>query len=590
MTAINQSQPVTATDRIRSILADYVPVAAGWLSEEDGSFHDPYETEYSENYAPANAAVLFAAVYRTTEDASVLRLFHTAVRRSVELLGDKEGVAPFCRVFLIHYSLMAMLLLEDEEREEAVRRYGPFLAGYEDDCAIVNTNCAALQWGTELFLDTLGIREASLPQLSRRLAFIEQAQLESGFINDEVNEREALDGMPIPYHAFTLFLLAGAFAVLPAWKSRHERERVAAELLMSRGLDWLEQAISADGTFAMVERSSHQTFTWGAFVALYAGSGLEDEGLLDRAVAAWLPYRHADGTYGCTPNVLPHSLRTGYESYTHLNMYNLLGLTGLAVAARLLERGLRFRKAHELPAANRYVDAASGYAFYRRGDAFFACTLRMHNRRYTPALQGFQFRLGGRALPLAEPRLPGGAADIARRLDEGVWEGYLLRRADSGAAYPDTTRNAAVSAAEDEDGFTLVLEDAHVRCTKAIRLLADGFAWDYRLELLQPIVSCEHVLPLVVHDGRHALHVREDSPQRLTLAWAGDRYALECDAAVRMGMRLERSLLSPSGVAAQLRIALAMPPEAAEAVRDGSPGGAAPLAVIAWRTALRRLP
>jgi hypothetical protein len=85
------------------------------------------------------------------------------------------------------------------------------------------------------------------------------------------------------------------------------------------------------------------------------------------------------------------------------------------------------------------------------------------------------------------------------------------------------------------------------------------------------------VISLLVHDGEHALHIRKESAQRLTLTFAGKRYTLECEAAADMNMRLERSLLSVSGVSAQLRILLEAPLAGASHV-------------VSWRTTLRKLP
>ncbi|WJH36937.1 hypothetical protein N6H14_15345 [Paenibacillus sp. CC-CFT747] len=267
-------------------------------------------------------------------------------------------------MFLIHYSLLAILLLEEAEREKLAAAYGPFFGSYEDDCPVVNTNCAALQWGTERYLDTLGYRQADGGKAGRLLAFVEKAQLESGFINDEVTEQGAEDGMPIAYHAFTLFIITGVLAGVGE-EALPEESKASVHRVMQKGLAWIGHTVTLDGSFAMVERSSYQTFTWGAFTALCAYSGFTGEtadDLLRRAVDYWLPFRHSDGTFGCTPNHLPHSLRAGYETYTHLNMYNLLGLTGLAVAGRLLERGLRLEVSDAAEVRDRGIaDAAENW-------------------------------------------------------------------------------------------------------------------------------------------------------------------------------------------------------------------------------------
>jgi hypothetical protein len=265
-------------------------------------------------------------------------------------------------------------------------------------------------------------------------------------------------------------------------------------------------------------------------------------------------------------------------------MYNLLGLTGLATAGLILERRLSLQSDCRLPANNNFIDTESGYAFLRRGESFFGCTLRMHNREYAPAMQGFHYRLAGRKLPLAEPRLTGYQQSALSHVQDGVWEGYLLRgcQEDEGLVsdapddlvYPNSQINAALTPVA--NGFQLAHEDDNLRCVKTIQMLEDGFAWQYQLDLERPFRTCEHVVSLLVHDGEHELRIRRESPQRLILDFAGDRYSLECSAAADMNMRLERSTLSVSGISAQLRITLVLPP-------DGGPQ------VVSWRTTLRQL-
>ncbi|MEF3313290.1 hypothetical protein PV433_30845 [Paenibacillus sp. GYB004] len=588
-----ESDEIVTLTRMREMLQQYVPVIRRWTTP-DGRLPDPFETVYSENYAPANAAAVLASVCSTRSSQETSDSLSIMLERTMQLLGDKQGVNPFCRVFLYHYGLMALLLAPEADRSRLIGRFGPDLAAYEDDCAVVNTNCAALQWAMELFTGALGLRAVDHALLSHRLKFIANAQLESGFINDEVNETHSHDGMPIAYHAFTLFLLTGAIAVIERWPDEWLVSHREAESIIRRGMDWLRHAITPDGSFAMVERSSYQTFTWGALVALLAycsgESGNEYGAAARDAFRSWLPYAHEDGTYGSTPNVLPHSLRVGYESYTHLNMYNLLGLTGIAVAVRLLERGVRLpagdnpaatgdshgHEGHEDEAvvlaglqagAESFVDKHSGYAFYRGGPGsanFFGCTLRMHNRKYAPAMQGFHFRLAGQRLPLAEPRLPEYQEVSDRTLRDGVWEGFAVTDDNGVLHIPAITGNVEVRPSD--NGFTMTLETGLLRCEKTIAISDSGIEWSYALTALQPLRSCQHVVPLLVHDGRNALEIASQGGG-LRLRFAGRMYLLECPEAVSLDMNLYRSLLSVSGVSAQARAVVAGPLQAGDTVR-----------------------
>lgn len=567
---------------IQAVLNPFGRVIRSWITA-DGRLADPYETEYSENYAPANASVVLASICRfnrTEESAELLKL---TLVRSVELLQDKEGVSPFCRVFLYHYSLMALILAPEPDRKSCLELVGDKLARYEDDCTVVNTNCAALQWAMEMFTEVLGLRSADPELLEHRLRFIAGAQLESGFINDEVDLQQSRDGMPIAYHAFTLFLLTSPMAIIEQWPESLASCKAKAERIVSRGMSWLGHAISEDGTFAMAGRSSYQMFTWGALVALLACTASNEQAesgsdfLLSSAFQAWLPYRHLDGTYSCTPNYWPHSLRVGYESYTHLNMYNLLGLTGLVVAERGLGRNyfLKEQRAEQrIPeyatstphqhgnyggesGYRGYVDPASGYAFFRKGGSFFGCTLRMHSRKYAAAMQGFHFRLNGKPLPLAEPRLPGPGTTMEISIYTGAWEGFLICDEEGQLHYPDLTDNATVFPLD--DGFKLVAETDKVRCEKTIRLLDDSVQWGYRIEAKTGLRFCEQVVPLTVHNGRDVLQYTSTGGNRLEFTYAGQSYALQCEEANSLQMELSRSDLSSSGISAKVHARITGP-------------------------------
>jgi len=558
------------------VLHEFVPVLQSWMTGEGVRTIDPFETEYSENYAPANAAVILAGVYRHTGESRYRELSLAMVRRSVELLQKRDEVNPFCRVFLFHYSLMAMLMLPEPDRASSRAEFAAFYSGYVDDCLIVNTNCAALQWGMEIFLEALNFRGADGSKLEKLLGHVERAQLESGFINDEVSEREAKDGMPIAYHAFTLFILTGVAAAAGGLSPAFAQMRPRVETILAKGMRWLMHAAAPDGTFAMTERSSYQMFTWGAWVALLSATPLRDTPLFRQAWEYWLKYRHSDGSFSCTPNFLPHELRAGFEGYTHVNMYNNLGLTGIVVAEKLIEESLNGGRQMldlQLPEDGFFADPESGYAFFLRGDRFFGCALRMHNRRYVPALTGFHYRLGGVRFPLAEPKFNGFRAKGEQFLFEGIWEGFLLKDEDNRYVYPDAQHNAAVERLD--DGIRLTLDTEDLNCVKEIRLSERGIRWIYRLTAKRRFASCAHVLPLLVYDGKEGLRVVEKSQRQLELNFAGRTFSLSCDGAAKLAMSLKRSLLSVSGAAA-----LVTAPVADELPVNGS---------IAWETRMELL-
>lgn len=549
-------------ERMRNVIANFIPVLDSWTDKETGALLDPFETDYSENYAPANAAFIYAGVYRFSKDSDHLDKCLRMVRRSVQLLKDKKHVNPFCRVFLFHYSLGALLLLPEEDRQQAKQQFADFYAGYEDDCGQINTNCAALQWGMEMFADSLGYRKADLDHAERLVSYVEHAQLPSGFINDSVESGEVKDGMPIAYHLFILFILKTVLtlSVPKTAEQKNHAERMAA--VVRRGMSWLGHALSMDGTLAMAERSRYQMFTWGALTAVLSTSECRNEPMFELVFANWLKYKQADGSYSCVPNYLPHNMRCGFERYTRINMYNNLGMTGIILADKILSDALDKSNQQELielklPAENRFADLESGYAFFRKNGAFFACALRTHDKGYIHSMQGFHYRLGEVPLPLAEPIMQNANHFRDRGWLKGIWEGFMFttgERKEQRHVFPQSTQNAQFAFLP--DGVEFVLETDDYRCKKQIRASKNRLIWKYAVE---PKAGCQrlhHVVPLLLHDGKHHAKVKLKTNQLAEIRFAGHLFQLECHEALEMRLSLDRSLASVSGAAATLHISL----------------------------------
>lgn len=570
--------------QMQQVLNDYMKVITTWMDEETGAIEDRCDTIYSENYTAGTAAVIFANGYNFSGKQEFLDAALKLVRRATVRIKDMK-VAPFARMFIYHYGMMALLMLPEEERNKYKGEFADeFLHGEPQDCGTINLNCAALQLGNELFLEQLGYRAADVAFMEKLMQLMEERE-HDGFLNDafdlkdQVNFREH-DGMPIAYSAFIMLILTSVMSAIEQWKPEHAAMRERVETLLEKGQQWFNHATSFDGTFAMTERSRHQKFTWGSFVAYQAYAGMADADLFAKAFQAWLPYKKEDGTYSLTPNYLPHELRTGYEWYTLVNCYGILGMTGISVAERIINRKLHMPRANErkpLPVRNSYVDTRSGYAFVRNGDDFFAVSLRMHHGKYSPALCGFHYRIGGNQLPLAEPRLNPSrvaAQPYYQGYDLGAWEGFLLRDAEGQAVYPDMTETAAVEWVD--NGIVMTVETEKLVCRKSIRLTGSGVEWTYALQAKQAFVSCEHILPLLMTDGRHGTRIERRMEHGWELSYAGRSYKIDCDAcdnvirtpdavySVQNNLSYERSFHSVSGVSASLSLLVSGPLQAGE--------------------------
>jgi hypothetical protein len=171
---------------------------------------------------------------------------------------------------------------------------------------------------------------------------------------------------------------------------------------------------------------------------------------------------------------------------------------------------------------------------------------------------------------LAEAKLPGWQ-NKQLNTAEGIWEGFLITMEDGSKKYPDWTENAAAEPLD--HGFSLAFEDDDLICRKTIRISADSIEWGFRLELKTAIRSCEHAVPLIVHDGRHPLLAAAAGKNRIKLQYAGASYVLECSRSSSFHLDLTRSLLSVSGAASKARAVVSGP----------LPAGAS----LEWTTVLR---
>ncbi|RXZ83238.1 hypothetical protein EBB07_07900 [Paenibacillaceae bacterium] len=569
----------TLLEQMQHVLVDYLETVHTWMNPSTGAIEDRRDTVYSENYTAGAAAVLFASAYSYTEQKKQLNTALQLLRRVQVRLKDRNA-APFTRMFIYHYGMMALLMLPETIRDEYKEEFREdFLNGEPQDCGTINLNCAALQLGNELFLERLGYRKANVALMAQLIALIE-AREHDGFLNDAFDFEDQVafseqDGMPISYSAFIMFILTGILSSVTPWPADHQVIRGKVEALIEKGQQWLGHATSFDGTYAMMERSRHQKFTWGSFIAYQAYAGMGDQGLFAKAFESWLAYKKEDGTYSITPNYLPHELRAGYEWYTLVNCYGILGMTGIAVAERIIRLKQQMAGTNErspLPVRNQYMDLRSGYAFIRSGDDFFACNLRMHRGQYSPALSGFHYRLNGNKPPLAEPRLNVkrlAAAHLHQGYDLGVWEGFLLRDADGNQFFPNMTTNPEVKWID--NGMEMTVQSESVACTKSIQLVDSGIEWRYELRVLRDIVSCEHILPLLLTDGRHHTAIQRRTAHGWELSSAGRQYEIicsACDNSIRTpedvysnenNLSLERSLHSVSGVSASLSLLVSGP-------------------------------
>ncbi len=535
------------------------------IVEENGVFllPDPYETEYSENYGCACAAVAYAGAIHRDESPELRRNYRRMLDRTLQLAADGT-VAPFCRTFLAHFAAMSLLMLPEAERQEQGMEPIRFLLNFKDPCPMIVVNCAAMQLSTQIFLHALSGKPMPPETAERFVSFIRAARCSSGFLNDSVGEERGVwDFMPIAYHGFITFLLSTGlvfgrrFGVLPAECD------VAMSELIHDNITWLGNVFLPDGEFAMCGRSRYQAFTWGVQVALGKLTGAPEE-RLQKIVARYLRFRKADGSYSCTPNELPHSFRAGFEGYTHVNMYNTLCFAAMAFAAEVREQDV-FGQWYpaDLPDGVT-VDREAGYAFLRNRGGYCGVALRDHAGVYTPAMGGFHYTLPGVLLPLAESKMSGAVP---------VRDGIAFRR-DGGGHYPEFAANVEVSGTAAQGIAMNGMDARYGQLSRKIAVDDRTVSWEcsWRPAAEWEDAAPVQLLPVIVNDGYHQLQVRSLGRDALEMTFAGRTFRLHCDGARKVGLSLVRSLDSVSGLCAEVQIELP-PPDAQNSCRS-------------WRTVL----
>ena len=196
----------------------------------------------------------------------------------------------------------------------------------------------------------------------------------------------------------------------------------------------------------------------------------------------------------------------------------------------------------------------------------------MHNQNYVPAMQGFHFRLGNRRLPIPEPMFKNVPGEEGPLLETGIWEGYLLKGLNGESFYPDVIVN--VDALWIEKGIKFTVDLDGFSCEKQIILEDNKIIWQYKMKFYKSFQSCSHILPVLMHDGKHGTRWFERSPNQLECLYDNSTYLISCNIAKKMSLSLQRSLSSVSGLATQIRINIS------DCIQSGE--------VLEWSTQSRR--
>lgn len=507
---------------------------------------DSWVTNLREDYASAEDACIMSYLYRKGHDIKYLKYFSGLLKRNILLLKRKDSnIGLFSKVFIFHYSIMAILILPDDERKMYIDMTQNEFTAYKDKCHTINTNCAILQYGNEIFLSCMNPKRRNILYLNQLLTHIENSQNVLGFINDSCSEGEQpADGMPIAYHMFCCYLLLDVlladknFHVLPA----SHREKI--ENIITAGMKWLSYAASDAGDVAMAERSRYQLFTMGIQAALTAISRPKQvEKILEQ-----LLYQYGlDGdVLCCTPNGFPANMRVGFESYTRSNDFNGLNMVGFITADLCLDAGILLFQDERMGNTGLFTDADSGYAFYRNKYGFVAITLRNHAGGYLAQGSGFHYRLNNYRLPLADPR-----DNVVDAISEAI-----KIKGEGGVFF--SSENARIE--EINDGVQIQYGNDSLEIKKKIHISEKKIEWNYGISSKgeKKLSECQIILsvPLIVNDGKSVLKIVDEISHGVIFQWHDLYYVLKYDNAKKGMLGTKLSLDSVSGVSTNFEIVL----------------------------------
>ncbi|MBN1535583.1 MAG: hypothetical protein JW908_02540 [Anaerolineales bacterium] len=546
--------PNTKADLV-DLIKIILPIFEAWKIPHFNTLRisDAYETDYDENYTPAVGAVILAQAIKN--GMSYDHLYADYIKRASVLLITR-GTKPFQQVFLLHYMCLSILILPDDKREWALALVNENLKIYHDTCQVLNTNCAALKLVNELLLAQLNIRPVDKQLIEKLLVYIETAQFDSGFINDHM-EGEAgidmhhLDGMPIAYHAFILFVLICGLFYVDFDKNTH-LIRKKVEKIVNKGLKWMAYTETEDGSFAMAGRGKYHLFTRGIHSAIHAYQG--DILKLDRSLQYWSSFLRPDGTYDVSLNHLPHHLRAGYESYTRVGMYNLLGMAAIAASLDFIKDPRPLKKSIFSIISNKhlYCDQSSGYAFYHKEKNFLAINLLKRSVSSQPLpMEAFHIRLNGMAIPLAEPYCDRSRTFEINCINDQLFEGYVYKTSAGDWKIP-CFEKTEISVKADQE-IILKSQDENCFATKSIHMVDSIFSVSYQVLPHNEISQILQTIPLCVTDGKNDLRINKVTDRTINLLFGNQNYQLLCPQAVTCTMLTDRSLKSVSGVSTRLQ-------------------------------------
>jgi hypothetical protein len=515
-------KPEAITDQLQRTLQ-----FAREFSDPTGRMHDPYETEYGENYAPACFSIVAATLYRLhgrPEDrAWALRWG----QRSAAIMRGSPGL----REYMLGYTAMIFGLLEPDAEIEALRQ-DYVSASLPAEPLSPFAHILALQ----LIGDLLCPRSpASLARAATIVKKLEELWTPAGFPEDQ---SEGNDGS-IPHAYLTVANLA-VFLIARPQSEQAQKLQPRIEALITRSCDWFERVNGTAMVAAQANRSYNQLWVFPLYALLaYVQRGEQAMPVVEKCLSTVTRATGNRRRSNFLPTALSPYASGGNEPYNRVNNDVGAGGVGWALLAVLAAAGAKGLAQPLAPVlAPVFVDAAAGYACFHGSAAGVLLPTKHFRWRYHYPLQPAWVVVGGAEAPFVGAKRSGVNNPYANLLAEPskvspLLEPYfgVMALETNGTHHvmqePVETRAAHVfSAALRPDGAPLTA--ASGRVSVQVQADAGAVSLTYRIEGETP-GGLWLSIPVLLWDGTAELHYRI-AGARVELDWQSRAYVLTATA------------------------------------------------------------
>jgi len=526
---------------IRNWVSNMFDQAIKW-SCNDGQMRDPYESIYSENFAPPCWSVVAAGLYALTHEARYLEWAEKWIDRSSVMM----RAIPALRSYLLGYAAMVLPILRNRVELPLLERIRQKYA----DTFVKDAHfgvCGAMHIAA---LQLVG--NTYVPQndenwfLERRdgvLSVLESRLNPAGFLDDD-----NCDGNSIPHMLLTCASLA--IFLLDEDLDKAFKNRIVN--VLAKTAAWYGKFNGDNHIPAQANRSYNQMYVYPLAALLgFVGAGKSESARIDSIFDYQRQFVDCRGRPAITPNYLSPYATAGVET-NYNRLINDLGVGALAWTVLLL------LQKHNWPGINlctkvveeNFCDEKAGYGVFNRGRnrVFFA--LRSHRQ--------WQYHLPLQPISICFPSQIHTPFCGAKR--SGVNNQYLKLIPDASKINPLLDPYFGIYAGKKNGGYVVMGGKAGVLPDGGYKLAGDDMelSFDVRLENNSLLLGYRYdingaeraffAVPILLWDGKDELSY-EIERNMVRMAWKGRKYLLGAlQFSETWTLAMERSLSTGYGI------------------------------------------